>query len=251
MIREIAHIISEIPSVTLQDLEQVEFESRIDTKYVFHQDQLIPFLNKIKEELQVLEISGERVFQYENVYFDDSDYSFFKKHHSGFANRSKVRIRKYSEKGPYFFEIKSKTNKGRTEKYRVPLPYFGLDNEVEISNYLRGRIGYKLNELHRKTNIDYQRITFTNNELSEKYTIDFHMSTFNKKGLFEFKNLTIVEVKQKKYSGLSPFIRALKEINVRPTRFSKYCTSVVQLDRTVKYNRFKPILNKVDKIICA
>ncbi|UTW65950.1 polyphosphate polymerase domain-containing protein [bacterium SCSIO 12643] len=251
MIREITHILSEIPTVSLLDLEQVEFESRIDTKYVFHQDLLVSFLDDIKDELQVLEISGERIFGYENVYFDDPNYTFFKKHHSGFANRSKVRIRKYSDKGPFFFEIKSKTNKGKTEKYRVPLQYFGLDNDVEISNYLRSRIGYKMNELNRKTNINYQRITFTNKDLSEKYTIDFHMNTSNKNGSYDFKNLTIVEVKQKKFSGLSPFLRALRKINVAPTRFSKYCTSVIRLDHSVKHNRFKPILRKVDKIISA
>lgn len=251
MIREITHIISEIPSVSLLELEQVEFESRIDTKYVFHQDLLIPFLNDIKDELQVLEISGERVFQYENVYYDDRNYTFFKKHHAGFANRSKVRIRKYSDKGPYFFEIKSKTNKGKTEKYRVPLQYFGLDDDAEISNYLRSRIGYQLNELNRKTKINYQRITFTNKELSEKYTIDFQMNTSNKKGSFDFKNLTIIEVKQKKYSSLSPFIRVLKDMNIRPMRFSKYCTSVIHLDQSIKHNRFKPILRNMDKILSA
>jgi hypothetical protein len=248
---EIKKLISDIKPISLYDLGNVEFDSRIDTKYIIHYNQLNQFLSKVKSELHILEIDENRIFTYENMYYDATDYIFYKKHHSGFLNRSKVRTRKYSDSGPYFFEIKSKNNKGKTVKDRVPLKDFNAYQNSETLKLLTNKLGYTFDELTKETYVGYQRITLTNSELTEKYTIDFGMETSNSTTSFLFNNLIVVEVKQIKYSGRSPFIRAMKEMKIGPTKFSKYCTSVVLLDQSVKHNRFKPILKNIDKIISA
>lgn len=246
---EIKKLISNINTISLNDLGEVEFDSRIDTKYIFRYDLLSEFLNKVKDNLLILEIEKKRQFNYENLYYDDDTYQFYQKHHSGFSNRSKVRVRKYSDNGPYFFEIKSKTNKGKTIKERIQVLDFDTHQTAETVGLLKQQLGCSFNELSKKINVSYKRVTLTNLELTEKYTIDFGMKTSNSTASFEFDNLVIVEVKQIKYSGQSPFIRAMKEMKIGPTRFSKYCSSVILLEQSIKHNRFKPTLRTLKKII--
>ena len=249
MISKISHIISKVPSISLSELSSVDFDSRIDTKFLLGQNQLFHFLNEVSSSLVVLEVAGNRIFDYENIYCDTSEFEFFKKHHSGFGNRSKVRIRKYSDAGPFFFEVKNKTNKGKTVKYRVALKEFRNFQNPETEKVLASKTGFSFSELSYQTEIEYRRITLANKELTEKLTIDFEMSTSNTTNGFEFKNMVIVEVKQMSFSSRSPFIRALKDLKIYNTSFSKYCSSIAMLNTNVKKNRFLPIINNIKKIV--
>ena len=68
---------------------------------------------------KVLTISGLRQGRYETRYFDTADYEMYTKHHNGKLNRYKVRFRTYVDSEMNFFEVKFKTNTGRTRKSRV------------------------------------------------------------------------------------------------------------------------------------
>lgn len=251
MIHSIKHIIESLPFISLDELGAVAFDSRIDTKFVMHQDKLPSFLNKIKNDLVVLQIGEKRMFQYENVYSDSPEFIFFKKHHSGFGNRSKVRVRKYSNSGPYFFEVKNKTNKGKTNKYRVPVTSISEYKNSSTRKELLNQTGFTFENLSQLTEINYKRITFSNLALTEKLTVDFDMEARNTNGEVSFDNLVIVEVKQIKYSSRSPFITALKELKTYSTSFSKYCTSVAILNTDIKHNRFLPMIKTINKIARA
>lgn len=251
MIPGIEHIISRLPSISLQDLTAVEFDSRVDTKFVFHQDRLVEFLDKIKNNLVVLEVHGNRVFDYENLYCDNENFKFFQRHQAGSGNRSKVRVRKYSTQGPFYFEVKNKTNKGKTIKYRIPLQQFSDFENLETAYLVKEYTGLTFKELPKRTRIDYRRITFSNKELTEKLTLDFGLATQNETTSFDFENLVIAEVKQISYSSKSPFIRTLKEMKIYKTSFSKYCSSVAMLNTNLKQNRFKMITSNVKKIANA
>lgn len=251
MITEVLHIVTKLPSINLQELGAVDFDSRIDTKFVFHQDKLPLFLEGLKNNLVVLEVDGKRLFQYENLYCDSKDFEFFKKHHAGFGNRSKVRVRKYGEKGPFFFEVKNKTNKGKTVKHRVSLGSFSGFENFETQNTLEEKTGFTFDHLPERTDINYQRITFSNLGFTEKLTVDFGLEAINDSGKFEFTNLVIVEVKQIQYSSRSPFIQALKDLKIYKSSFSKYCASVAALNSDIKKNRFLPLLKNVNKIARA
>ncbi len=251
MISGIGHIISSLPSITLEDLTAVDFDSRVDTKFVFHCDKINAFLEKVKDDLVVLEVNDKRLFEYENLYFDTKEFSFFQHHHAGIANRSKVRARKYDAEGPYYFEVKNKTNKGKTIKYRIPLPQFEEFETPETAYLVNEYTGLNFREMPNKTRIHYKRITLSNKALTEKLTLDFEMTSSNDSASFEFKNLVIAEVKQIHYSSKSPYIRTLKELKIYKTSFSKYCASVSLLNTTLKQNRFKGIRTNVKKIANA
>ena len=55
--------------------------------------------------------------------------------------------------------------------------------------------------------------------------------------------------KQNKYNPKSDFIKILRDLNIQEMRFSKYCMGVLHLNDNVKYNRFKPRLLQINKIL--
>ncbi len=251
MIKEVKHIISSLTNMTLKDLNANSFDSRIDTKFLFHQDLLVAFLTNLLDDLMVLEVEKNRFFHYDTLYCDLKDYDFYRNHHSGLGNRSKVRVRKYGELGPFFFEIKNKSNKGIISKLRVPVDKFEEYKTENTIAALRQNMKLDFEVLTQNTMVSYNRITCANKSLTEKLTIDFDMVATSEKDRFEYTNLIVVEVKQLKFSNRSPFITALKELKVYPSSFSKYCTSVAFLNPDIKKNRFLPIINKVNRITIA
>jgi hypothetical protein len=251
MTSSLEHMVSRLSSISLVELTAVEFDSRVDTKFVFHQNKLIEFLEKISADLVILEVEGQRIFNYENLYCDDAKFHFFQRHHSGFGNRSKVRVRKYGCEGPFYFEVKNKTNKGKTVKYRIPLLQFKDFENPETAYLTQEYTGFSFADLPNRTEIEYSRITLSNKGLTEKLTLDFGMKTQNQESKFEFKNLVIAEVKQIHYSSRSSFIRTLKEMKIYETSFSKYCASVALLNTKLKQNRFKKIITNVKNIANA
>lgn len=54
-------------TVTLKQLDSVELQNRIDTKYILTKDQLLQLLQGIKAEQYALEIDGNRIFNHQTV----------------------------------------------------------------------------------------------------------------------------------------------------------------------------------------
>ncbi len=69
--------------------------------------------------LGVLQIDGQRVFDYESVYFDTDDFTLFRHHLQGRRRRYKVRTRTYLASGLCMFEVKLKGARGQTVKERI------------------------------------------------------------------------------------------------------------------------------------
>ena len=73
----------------------------------------------LSNHYQVLEINNMRILPYSTTYLDTSDYLFYYQHVRGEFERYKLRYRKYEATNESFLEIKKKTNKGRTIKWRI------------------------------------------------------------------------------------------------------------------------------------
>jgi hypothetical protein len=100
---ELRKYIYSLPSVDLQQLDEVSLLNRIDSKYLLNKNSLDLILPFISENYKVLEIGNNRIFTYENNYFDTQNLQFYHDHHNGYLNRIKVRSRKYLETGACFF----------------------------------------------------------------------------------------------------------------------------------------------------
>ena len=243
------YLLNDLQTVTLDELDTVRLLDRKDTKFVFNQIHLPLILKKVKPFYKILEINNDRVFTYDTTYFDTDDFLFYNQHHNGEKKRFKIRSRTYSSTNQSFFEIKIKNNKDRTVKKRLLVNEMNDALGEEEKDLVSETIGLPSNQYTPKLNIEFLRITLTDNNFNERLTIDTDLSVLNGTTSKIFDQLVISEIKQKKYNPKSAFIQILRDLNIQEMRFSKYCMGVLHLNDNVKYNRFKPRLLQINKIL--
>jgi VTC domain len=235
-------------TVSLAELDTVALLNRIDNKYVLNLQQLKHVLPVVEQHYKVLEIESNKIFTYENNYFDTKDLQFYYDHHNGYANRMKVRSRKYVETDTSFFEIKKKENIDRTSKTREKIDQLISiidENKKEAVQQLSRK---PIADLSVILNNKFNRITFVNKELSERMTLDFNIhfsDEFNQK---QFSDLYVLEIKQSKSNGRSIITELLKKNNIREQSFSKYIFGVIALKENIRMNNFLPLIKKINKL---
>ena len=87
------------------------------------------------------------------------------------------------------------------------------------------------------------------NNFNERLTIDTNLTAKNGSDRKIFDQLVIAEIKQKKYNPKSNFIQLLRGLKIPEMRFSKYCMGMLHINKGIKYNRFKPKLSQINKIL--
>jgi hypothetical protein len=227
--------------ITLKEMDSVKLMDRTDTKFVFRQDQLPLFMSQMKEDYRVLDVSGHRISRYESLYFDTAGFDLYHSHHRGKPSRFKIRCRKYVESNLHFFEVKYKTNKGRTIKDRVKQQQIDGSIRENAEELLLHKTPLRPENLEAKMWVNYSRITFVNKNVPERVTIDLNLTFVSDDNNKTIDNLVIAEVKQDK-TLVSAFMKIMKKYHVREGAISKYCFGVVSLFETIKHNNFKPKL---------
>jgi hypothetical protein len=240
-------LISGFDTISLEEIDFLNLLDRQDKKYIFNVNYLEFVLRKIIDSYSVLEINGEKIFHYNNIYFDTSDHLLYHIHHNGKLSRYKIRLRNYKETGQSFLEVKFKTNKEQIIKHRIP--YNKNDLNTQKANSLINK-NTKLNpdELEPKLTIDYSRITFANKNFNEKLTIDFNLNFKNSKDKATLPGLIIAEIKQNNLIETTRFQKIMKCSKIRSEAISKYCTGSILTNPNLKYNRFKSKMNNINKI---
>ena len=97
----------------------------------------------------------------------------------------------------------------------------------------------------------FSRITFVDKLKTERLTIDLDLNFSNEEKSGSFGNIVVAEVKKERVAQSSKFKVIAKEHRILPVRLSKYCMSTIDLDKDVKYNRFKEkllLMNKLKKV---
>ena len=241
--------LSEFNSISLKDLDKVQLLNRKDTKFVFSQNKLLQLLDRLKPFYRILEIEGKRTFIYDNTYFDTDEFFFYTQHHNECRKRFKVRHRKYCETNDQYFEIKIKDNRNRTIKKRMLVDEMNNYLGDQEKNLVSEIIGLPPNQLTPILNMQFSRITLADKSFSERLTIDTNLSVLNGTNSKMFDQLVISEIKQKQYNPKSDFIHILRSLKIPEMRFSKYCMGMLHVNKGIKYNRFKPKLLQINKIL--
>ena len=242
-------LLDDFQTLSLDELDKVRLLDRQDTKFVFNQNQLPLILEKIQPFYRILEIKNSSVFRYDNTYFDTDNFLFYNQHHNENRKRFKVRLRKYSSKSKPFFEIKIKSNKDRTVKKRLLVDEMSNHLGKQERNLVSKIINLQSNQLNSMLNMQFYRITLADKGLNERLTIDTNLSVLNGTSNKIFNQLAISEIKQEKYNPKSNFIQILRKLKIQEMRFSKYCMGMLHINKRIKYNRFKPKLLQINKIL--
>lgn len=243
-------ILKQFDSISLAEMDRVALMDRIDTKYVFHLNELTTFLSEIKNKYAVLEINNNRISKYESLYFDTPNFDLYHFHQRGKFNRFKFRIRKYVESNLLFFEVKFKNNKGRTKKNRIVNQDFSMTSNNQLSEFLIKYSHYSEKDLEQKIWVNYSRITLVNKEIEERVTLDLDLTFIDGNHSESMNQFVVAEVKQNK-STHSAFVEMMHKNHIREGSVSKYCLGIMNLFPEMKANNFKPFqinLNKIAKI---
>lgn len=241
--QSLSDLLEQRPSVTLDALAPLSLLDRIDSKFVVHQEQLRQVLARLDDEYFVLEIDGIRASSYLTTYFDTPDFAMYLDHHNGKRSRYKVRCRTYMDSGAAFVEVKVKTNKERTVKYRRPVPAHLTSLSTLDCSWLPLTFPYQVDDLHAVVWNRFTRITLASFKHRERITIDANVTFGSGPQSFSYLGLCIVEVKQPKFSLVhSPFARQLHQMHLQPQAFSKFCIAATYFYAGCKTNRFKPLL---------
>ena len=266
-------ILDKFKSIELQEMNCIKLLNRHDVKFVLSIDLLVPLLGTLLDDYEILEIEGKRIFKYETLYFDTDDYLFYHQHHNGKKNRYKIRVRKYSDSGLCYLEIKHKNNKGKTKKSRLEQKNIQKKFNEDAKEFITNKVLNKLNindaEILPKIWTNFRRITLANRETQERLTIDLGLSLkkekkpsdnnltniFDKKienklndAYNEIKQVVIIELKKDKSFQKSVFTSKAKELGILPSRFSKYCAGIMLVSENVKKNKFKERILKIKQI---
>ena len=231
-------------------MDDVKLMSRTDTKFAFRLVKIPDLLEKMQPFYRVLEIDGKSVHDYKSLYYDTDDRKFYLDHHNGRVNRNKIRFREYVGSKLTFLEIKRKNNKGKTIKKRMKVDSIANELNTKQQAYINKIIGSKI-DINAKQWINFSRITFVHKIQKERLTMDINLTFKNEKQAGDLKHLAIAEVKQERMSRSSDFMRIAKELHILPIRISKYCMSTLELEPSLKQNRFKEkklFINKLKNV---
>jgi hypothetical protein len=221
---------------------------RKDNKYLVPVTVFIDILRKAGDAFDVLTISGQRMFAYSTMYYDDSNYQCYLDHHNGRRLRVKVRERLYEQSEVKFLEVKLKSKRKTTVKYR-------LNTQCDTNSYLTNeKVDFVNNKYSTQYNRDlditlksslamrYFRFTLVSKHSSERVTVDSQLCFIGKSSLTTINDdQLIVEVKSRNGSGV--FDKLLRKNGIRSKKkLSKYCLGLCLTDKPARRNNFlKPM----------
>ena len=241
-----------MPTITLDNMRSVKLMNRIDTKYVLSEEEVLQLLHSAAEAgYSVQIIDGVRACRYLTLYYDTSIREMFIVHHNRKLTRQKLRTRTYLESGTTFFEIKNKSNRGRTKKRRTEIKaeeLMSFAQNAEARELLAHNSHYSVDELQPALITRFSRITLVNPTLTERSTIDIELeyedARTGRKAHIE--RMAIVEIKQDGNSE-SMLKLMLRNMHIAPLKVSKYCLGTTLTVDGIKHNRFKAKIQQINK----
>ena len=190
----------------------------------------IKFLINSKEKRELINKNQlEKLFPdriVESVYFDTEDLQFFNLSEEGITPRFKIRIRGYNNKKPDNLEIKT-TNNYHREKVTIKNFIFG---NYDLHKNLK-KIGIK-QTVQKKIRVKYLRSYYKFENIG-RITLDRNIEFLSPEESFHNSKKikqNILEVKVQRENIDKNFIE--KIINLKETRFSKYCIGINCLRET-------------------
>ena len=248
LVGDIVSTATRLERMDLAAVEQMRLMDRVDTKYTFGVGDLGKILEELGEDYRVLDIGGRVLHSYENQYFDTADFGCYRSHHNADLPRYKFRYRSYVDTDTTYFEVKEKTNKGRTDKVRIPVERLStsLDGPAEaLVREVAGDRGWDPADLVPTVRATFFRLTIGCPDVGERATIDMCVRLELGSDCSVYDAVAICELKQATASRQSSLAEALKQRGVRPRRMTKYCLGVLAARPNVKANDFKPMVRAV------
>ena len=224
-----ARMLGEFQPTTLDALAAVSLLNRVDTKYLIPVAELPGMLTTLVQAYSVLDVDGQREHTYRTTYFDTPTLALYRDHHAGRAVRHKVRSRTYVDSGLSFFEIKTRTDAGRTVKYRLETASPLTTLTPAARTLLAAHLPPEEQALQPILRNDFRRITLVGLHTAERLTLDLGVQFEYEGKTAVLPGVVIAELKQSGIDRGSPVAQLMARRQIRPTSLSKYCVGVAML----------------------
>jgi hypothetical protein len=246
----IKEVLDSFVPIDLGEMDRVRLMDRKDTKYVLSAGRIPDLLTRMDGNYKILEINNTRLFSYLTTYLDTDEYLFFKEHVTGRIERNKVRYRKYEITGKTYLEIKRRTRKNRTIKWRFENELTsGSECNEEAYKFIKGYMPQDPLKLKPVLINCFKRITLVGSEINERVTIDLDLSYSNTAGKqTRYPSIAVIELKRERSTSRSPIQDILKGYYLHSAGFSKYCIGTALLYDLPRKNILKPTLILINKI---
>lgn len=235
--------------IGLSEIKSAALLNRVDTKYIIGMDQLCSILPALAGHYRALTINGTCLHHYRTLYFDTDAFAFYAQHHNGVASRYKVRVRKYVDTNTTFFEIKHRTNQGRTIKSRMQIPDLVARLDDSLIEFAHEHAFCDADRLEPKLWNEYMRLTLVSSDRAERVTLDINLTYRWHKAYVLLPGVAIVEVKQQQHTQTAEVLKQMRRLNIRSQSYSKYAAGIYSLYAGIKANNFKSQIRAVNKIM--
>lgn len=230
----IARALEQLAPVGLAELiDRAALQTRVDRKYLVPAEALPRLLERLGRHARVLDIGGERSFQYESVYFDTPLLASY--HCAAYRRRRrfKVRTRTYLDSAECWLEVKISGARGSITKHRVPYHHQDRASVRAGRDFVddalaRESIGPAAGSpLDPVLITDYHRTTLLLSDTASRITIDTGLGWRHDHTTLRLPGLAVVETKTASAATLVD--RMLWRSGLRPARISKYATGLAAL----------------------
>ncbi|MEX2487703.1 MAG: VTC domain-containing protein [Nitriliruptoraceae bacterium] len=240
--------LASLAAVGLDAVTAAGAQARYDRKYLVDVAGVDIAIAALHPRFGALQIGTARAFDYVTVYFDTPDLATFRMHRQGRRRRFKIRTRHYGNPDTVTLEVKCKSARGQTVKYRrahTGSSAFALDDAgrqfVHTSlerHYGAAAYDFGLSTLDWTVETTFTRSTLVAETLGERVTIDRHLAVRGPASAFTFDPArAIVETKSPRWYAVSG--RALRDAGAREGRLSKYCLGIAVLHPHVAANPWR------------
>ncbi len=239
--------VSRLPLISLDDLnDAAALQQRVDRKYILDEDQLSAMIQALATRLAALEIANQRSFSYESVYFDTPTFDSYLSAAYKRRNRFKVRTRSYLDSGSTMLEVKTRGARNATVKTRQE---YGFRNRALVvpESYgfidaATGRVGLGA-QLSPVLMTEYERITLVDLDDIARLTIDADLRCTDwANNEMQLDGKYVVETKSA--GPPSSADRWLWSSSIRPTKISKFGTSLAVLNPELPSNKWHRTINQ-------
>jgi len=236
-----------VQPIGLADLvDSAELLTRVDRKYFVPAETFRVLIAELGS-LRVLEIDGQRTFDYESVYFDTPDLLTYRAHLQRRRRRFKARTRTYVDSGLCMFEVKTVGFRGSTVKDRIK---HAIDDRAVLTDEAHDFLARTLFAAYGRPvppglepmliNL-YRRTTFAALDEGSRLTCDVALSCHAPQASVTDSG-THVLVESKSANGMSRADQMLLHLGVRPASISKYGLGIAALHPEVPNNPWRAIL---------
>ena len=249
---ELMRHVAAFDPISLPQLEShAALQARVDRKYIVDFETVERLLALLGNDYLVLEIDGERLQQYDSVYFDTPALMGYRHHLQGRRKRFKCRTRLYGGT-TCFFDLKMKGKRGETVKRRLPLPPLAHGSvTADAAAFLREGLLHEYGsappaQLLPILHNSFARLSLTHARREERLTLDFGLVLGRVAGGDRYRmrpGNVLIEAKSR--TGLGTVDRILPRLGARPLSMcSKYCLGVAIAHPALPTNPYRPLLRR-------